>query len=62
MGKAVLPDITFCQLCNLVQEIWAGHDGLSWTTRTEIMMAFFRRRDMVEQLERLYEAAERQTT
>lgn len=58
MGKTQLTDVTFCQLCELVIQIWEGTDGLSWTTRTAVMTAFFARRDMVERLDAIYKGEE----
>lgn len=59
MGK--LTNITFCQMCDLVLEIWDGSDRLSLPTRSAIMMAFFERRDIVEALERLYWSEEKKS-
>lgn len=61
MGKELLTDITFCQMCDLVLELWDGTDRLSLPTRSAIMMAFFERRDIVEVLDSLYWSEEKKS-
>lgn len=61
MGKELLTDITFCQMCDLVLEIWDGTDRLPFPIRSAIMTAFFERRDIVESLDRLYWSEEKKS-